>query len=144
VVAIADYGKKQERFKADFNVYNEYFDADSRICVLADINTASASECLIGSMLDYGAISYGDICLSERGGVAKTYGKGIMQSSIVYRDKSSITLTVAYYNPPCGTNYHQTGITPDVSVMNEIQDGKIIDKQYETAVIELKNLINAN
>lgn len=95
LVAIADYGEREENYYADGNYYAKYFGADSRICVLADSATASASEALMGCMLDYGAISYGDICLSERSGEAKTYGKGIMQTTfpfgIIHSDAVKLT-----------------------------------------------------
>lgn len=83
-VAIADYGKRKDYYRADGNFYNEYFTEQSRVCVLADSSTASASEALMGCMLDYDTISYGDICLSQRAGVAKTYGKGIMQTTFPF------------------------------------------------------------
>jgi carboxyl-terminal processing protease len=63
VVAIADYGEEKTYFQASKNVYSSYFSADSKIYVLADDGTASASEMLLGCMLDYGAIAYNDICL---------------------------------------------------------------------------------
>lgn len=95
IVAIADYGERRENYLADGNFYDEYFSENSRICVLADSATASASEALMGCMLDYGAISYGDICLSERSGEAKTYGKGIMQTTfpfgLIYSDAVKLT-----------------------------------------------------
>ena len=80
-MAVADYGGYKQSFKAKGNYYYDYFTNDSRICVLANANTASSSEILIGAMVDYGAVSYGDICLTELGGEYKTYGKGIMQST---------------------------------------------------------------
>jgi carboxyl-terminal processing protease len=83
LVAVADYGEKRERFDATGNVYKKYFAEDSRICVLADVGTASASEALMGAMLDYGTITYGDICLTETRGIARTYGKGIMQTTYI-------------------------------------------------------------
>ena len=97
VVAIADYGEKQEKFYANKNVYGDYFAEDSRICVLADEDSASASECLIGCMLDYGAITYADICLTENGGIAKTFGKGIMQTTYLVNvfQRDAIKLTTA-------------------------------------------------
>ena len=97
VVAIADYGKKQEIFRARTNLYYDYFQDDSRIVLLADGDSASASECLIGSMLDYGALTYADICLTEDNGVAKTYGKGIMQTTyyVNYIEGNAIKLTTA-------------------------------------------------
>lgn len=113
LVVVADYGEKKEKFYANSNQYEEYFSADSRICVLADESTASASEALIGSMLDYGAITYEDICLTESGGVAKTYGKGIMQTT--YRlhlfEKDALKLTTAEIRwPVSDTCIHKRGI----------------------------------
>ena len=43
-----------------------------------------------------------------------TYGKGIMQRPYELGDGSTVTMTVAYYNPPSGINYNGKGITPDV------------------------------
>ena len=81
IVAVADYGDKKEKFATNGSLYAEYFSEDSRIFVLADNQTASASECLIGCMIDYGALAYSDIYLAYRNGVAKTFGKGIMQTT---------------------------------------------------------------
>ncbi len=81
LVMTADYGEASESFYAHGNGYHQHFSVNSRICVLADDGTASASEALMGCMLDYGALAYSDICLIEKDGVAKTYGKGIMQTT---------------------------------------------------------------
>lgn len=132
VVAVADFGESSTKYRAHGNYYNDYFVEDSRICVLADKYSASASECLLGCMLDYGAIGYEDICLIERNGVAKTYGKGIMQQTmpvnIIMQD--AITLTTAEIRWPVSNNsIHGRGILP--------QDGTLIvaeniDQQKET------------
>ncbi|MGN1235797.1 MAG: S41 family peptidase [Christensenellaceae bacterium] len=106
-------GGSVEKFYADGNVYGEYFSDESRIYVLADDGTASASECLIGLMLDYHTISYADIYLSEKDGVARTYGKGIMQESFAYTDGSAIKLTTATVHwPVTDTCIHGKGVTP--------------------------------
>jgi carboxyl-terminal processing protease len=68
----------------------------------------------------------------------KSYGKGIMQTTVTLSDESTVTLTVAYYNPPSGENYHGEGITPDVIVKNE--NGG--DAQLEAAYDEIHKLIN--
>lgn len=110
-VAIADYGEKRQTFKAKKNVYDKYFSPDSRICVLANEGTASASECLMGCMLDYGATSYADICLTENDGVAKTYGKGIMQTTYYLGlRKDALKLTTAEIKWPYGNSIHGRGI----------------------------------
>ena len=99
IVATARYrGGKSEDFLAFGCDYASYFAEGSRVKVLADENTASASEALIGAMLDYGTIGYGDIFLRESSG--KTYGKGIMQSSFTDSKGNVMKLTVATIHWP--------------------------------------------
>lgn len=88
--------------------------SDSRVLVLADENTASASECLIGALVDYGTISYQDIFLRKNAkGVAKTYGKGIMQTSYKGLFGGALKLTVAeIFWPLSHRSIHGVGVTP--------------------------------
>ena len=118
LVAIADYPDYQRsEFEATANKYAQYFAPDSRISVLADNGTASASECLIGCMMDYGAISYSDIYLSSRSGETKTYGKGIMQrtfASSLFGKPDAIKLTTARILWPLTENcIHGRGVLPE-------------------------------
>ena len=138
LVATADYGTSVQGYYADRNVYHEYFGVDSRICVLADDGTASASEALIGCMLDYGAIAYDDICLTEKSGVAKTYGKGIMQTtyplSIFQGD--AVKLTTAYIRwPMSNTCIHDRGVV--------VADGTKTVADYSQADEEIAGAIAA-
>ncbi len=114
LVAVAiDKNGNQENYKATKNLYKEYFSQDSRICILADSSSASASECLIGALLDYQTINYADICLSERNGEAKTYGKGIMQMTYPFGlgNEDAIKLTTAKIYWPISRNcIHGRGI----------------------------------
>lgn len=113
IAAIADYGERKEVFRATGNLYAQYFTGNSRICVLADNQTASASECLIGCMYDYGAISYEDICLTEVDGEAKTFGKGIMQTTYYVNvlKKDALKLTTAQIRwPQSNTCIHDRGV----------------------------------
>lgn len=136
LVVVADYGEKKVGYAATGNVYNEYFAEDSRIVVLADRGTASASECLIGCMVDYGAIEYADICLVERNGVAKTYGKGIMQTTY-YLDaqkKDFLKLTTAELRwPVSGKSIHGVGVVPE--------DGAGTLTEYADREEELQNAV---
>ena len=137
VAAIADYGEKEEVFNAYGNYYWEYFTDESRICILADSNSASASECLIGVMVDYGATAYSDICLVERGGVAKTYGKGIMQSYFplsLSGDMMKLT-TARVCWPVTKTCIHDRGVLPE--------DGAKTSAEYAVAEEELSAAISA-
>ena len=98
-----------------------------KVFVLANAGTASASEALIGAMVCYGALDYGNILLSQysdeyinwqypRGtGVknARTFGKGIMQSYFTNgRTGEVLKLTTAQiYWPDKTTSIHDIGIT---------------------------------
>ena len=104
--------------------------------VLCNEYTASAAEIFTSAIRDYRNV--GLLEATTVGTV--TYKKGIMQASIPYdTDGSYITLTVAYYNPPCGINYHGIGITPDV----EIELDESYDNQLERAVEEMRKLISS-
>lgn len=114
VVVTAKYKNGQEIFKAERNVYREYFSTDSRICILANGGSASASECLIGAMVDYGATAFSDICLMEENGVAKTFGKGIMQTTFyLSAGLDAVKLTTAQiYWPVSDRSIHGVGVLP--------------------------------
>ena len=137
VAAVADYGEKEEVFKAQENYYWDYFKDESRVYILADSNSASASECLIGVMVDYGAARYEDICLVERNGVAKTYGKGIMQAYFPLNlsgDKIKLT-TARVCWPVTKTCIHDRGVLPE--------DGAKTSAEYAVAEEELSAAISA-
>lgn len=75
------------------------------LVVLVDGNSASASEIMAGAIKDYG--------IGTLVGTT-TFGKGIVQQVIPFRDGSAIKLTVSSYYTPKGNNIHGTGIEPDV------------------------------
>ena len=101
--------------------------------VLCNESTASAGELFTAAIRDFEALGFFDVTIVGQ----KTYGKGVMQNTYTFTDYSSITVTVAYYNPPSGENYDGIGITPDVTV----QDGEDGDAQLDTAYIEINKLI---
>ena len=106
--------------------------------VICNENTASAGEIFTAALRDY------DEQKLLRATIVgtKTYAKGIMQGTYYYYlDQSSITITVAYYNPPCGINYHGTGVQPDVVVEDS---DPTVDLQLEAAYIEMQKLLNGN
>lgn len=113
VVATAKYrnGKTTE-FRATGNAYGLYFDENSKITVLADEFSASASECLMGVMVDYGAVDYNDIYLRMTDdGTAHSYGKGVMQSTYVTVQGDAFRLTAAEIFWPSGKSIHGVGVT---------------------------------
>lgn len=95
------------------NDYATYFQSDSHVKVLADEYTASASECLIGALVDYKTVGFGDIVLRKDGasGVARSYGKGIMQSHFQDDRGNVLKLTVAEIFWPEGKSIHGVGVT---------------------------------
>jgi carboxyl-terminal processing protease len=102
--------------------------------VICNENTASAAELFTAAMRDFGdTFEYFDVTLVG----TKTFGKGIMQSTYLFTDDSSITLTVAFYNPPSGINYDGIGITPDV-IVTESESGVA---QLEAAYNEISKMI---
>ena len=102
--------------------------------IICDGGTASAGELFTAAMRDL-ETEYGHHDVTIVG--ERTYGKGIMQTTVTLSDKSTVTLTVAYYNPPSGKNYHGEGITPDRTV----ELGTDSDTQLEAAYEEIFKLI---
>lgn len=131
--------------KKDPNNPSEFLTLDHKInvpiVVLCNEYTASAGEIFTATMRDYNK----DGLVKATIVGTKTYGKGIMQSQGAYYDRSTITLTVAYYNPPSGTNYHLKGITPDYVVENSVNDENyLIDLQLPKALEVLKSSLKVN
>ncbi|MCM1437622.1 MAG: S41 family peptidase [Roseburia sp.] len=102
---------------------SELLPAGTKVSVLADNGTASASEALIGVLIDNKVISYGDIYISDFGenylsftGTqakdCRTYGKGIMQSTFVNpRTGEALKLTTAkIYWPKGEVSIHDVGL----------------------------------
>lgn len=75
------------------------------LVVLVDGNSASASEIMAGAVKDYG--------IGTLVGTT-TFGKGIVQQVLPFKDGSAVKLTVSSYYTPKGNNIHGTGIEPDV------------------------------
>ena len=86
---------------------------DKPLVVLIDQGSASASEILSGSLQDNSR--------AELVG-QKTFGKGLVQAVRGLSDGSGLTVTIAKYLTPKGTDIHKNGIEPDItSVMTEEQ-----------------------
>lgn len=100
------------------------------LIVLVNENSASAAEILSGALKDY---NIGTIL-----GV-KTYGKGIVQSTIEMTDGTAVKLTTSKYLTPNGNNIHGVGIEPDIEVkLNNTGE----DNQLEEAINLLENRKN--
>ena len=80
---------------------------DLPMVVLVDMNSASASEIMAGAIKDYGT---GTLVGTT------TFGKGIVQQIVPFRDGSAVKITISAYYTPGGHNIHGIGIRPDVEV----------------------------
>ena len=79
-----------------YNYSKDTVPAGTSVYVMANNNTASASEALIGVLVSYKILKYENIFLSQyEGQIAKSYGKGIMQSTFTHRTGNVLKLTVA-------------------------------------------------
>lgn len=96
---------------------------DLNIMVLANENTASASEIFIGALKDNGiAKVVGD----------KTYGKGVMQEIAPLESGGALKLTIEEFRTPSGNVINKKGIEPDVSA-EEKKDTEA-DEQLNKAI----------
>ena len=123
-----------EEYKTTENRYK-----DMEVVVLANKNTASASECLIGAMLCSGSLKEENIvCEKQEDGRATTYGKGIMQRLYVSEEfNAGIQLTVGHMFWPNGVTIHKKGITPTVEE-NKVAPKVDIDYALERGIAILK------
>ena len=109
------------------------------LVVLVNEGSASASEIVSGAIKD-----------NKRGKLVgkKTFGKGLVQSMRTLVDGSGLTVTVAKYLTPNGTDINKSGIIPDIEVRMNINPilqreiGTRKDKQYRAGEKELINIIN--
>jgi carboxyl-terminal processing protease len=129
-----------------YNTDRDRFDGFiKKISVIANENSASASECLMGAMLyhygekyktaekeedkakynntDCTVFGFGRLVIvKNKNGVAKTYGKGIMQTTYQLSSGGALKLTTARLMWPDhsrwheGTSIHGIGILPKVAV----------------------------
>ena len=130
----------EDRAGRRLNYYSDEACLDFPMVILADENSASASEIFAAAMQDYGrAVVVGKT----------TYGKGIVQTLITFRDDGAgMQYTSSSYFTPNGRSIHHEGVTPDVEVdLNEDYDPSITtpdpenDDQLKTAIEELRKLI---
>ena len=120
VVAYAvDKSDNKEAFTTSANRFKSFITSMS---VIANQNTASASECLLGALLTYGELvsSNDKVILEENGGVAKTFGKGIMQTTYMLLNGGAFKLTTAkIYWPDQTTSIHGKGFLDGTAASKE-------------------------
>lgn len=94
------------------------------VVILANGNSASASEVLAGALKDYDKATLVG---------TTTFGKGIVQSIYPFEDGTAIKITISDYYTPSGANIHGTGIEPDITVEKEKRENEEQDNQLDRA-----------
>mgnify|MGYP001444554029 CR=1 FL=1 len=114
------------------------------LVVMVDSNSASASEILSGAIKDNGR----GLLVGEQ-----TYGKGLVQSVRGLSDGSGMTVTIARYLTPNGTDIHEQGIAPDIFAsltpeetlkLTSLDLGTRQDSQYRIAETTLIRAIDSS
>lgn len=106
------------------------------MAVLVNGYSASAAEIFSGAVKDYG--------IGTLVGTT-TFGKGIVQRIVNLEDGTAVKLTISKYFTPNGTDIHEKGIEPDVTVeLDESLKNKVTiteeeDNQLQKA-IEILNV----
>jgi len=70
-----------------------------------------------------------------------SFGKGSVQSIIPLKNKGAIRLTIAKYYLPSGKSISEVGVSPDIEIVEEGEEFKIIsetDNQLNYAIKLLK------
>ena len=96
------------------------------LVVLVNEGSASASEIVSGAIKD-----------NKRGKLVgkKTFGKGLVQSMRTLVDGSGLTVTVAKYLTPNGTDINKSGIIPDIEVKMNINP--ILQREIGLSLIHI-------
>ena len=119
------YTKTKKGKKETFNSDGKH--TSMNYVLLVNENTASSAEVLAGAIKD------------NKGGpiVGKnTFGKGIVQETRIFNDKTGMTVTTRQYFSPSGNVIHGKGITPDYEVNLTAEDKE--DVQLLKAISLLK------
>lgn len=117
------YSETKDGDRTDYYTEGEPLLPDMPVSVLINEESASASEAFSGAMKAY-----------DRAKLVGTtsFGKGIMQSIFAFNDGSALKITVGKYYLPDGSNIHETGITPDVEIEDDISTEA--DEQLDKAI----------
>ncbi len=113
----------------------EYIYSDSRyldipIVVIANENSASASEIMAAAIQDYD-----NGCTVGK----TTYGKGLVQKFKSLGDGTYIKITIAEYFSPKGSKINEIGVIPNYEIEDDQETQQ--DEQLEKAVEVITNMI---
>lgn len=127
VVATEVFGKTGEKISYVSHGYTLLPEnAERRIIILLDRNSASASEIFAAALRESGAA----IIIGEQ-----SYGKGSVQQMLDVNDHLTLKMTIARWYTPKGATIDKVGITPDVVV--DMETSTSSDPIFERAVEHL-------
>lgn len=106
---------------------NAKINSDIEIIVLANENSASASEIFVGALKENGAAKIVG---------TKTFGKGVMQEIVPVSSGGALKLTIEEFRTPNGNVINKKGIEPDVTIEDNQETEK--DEQLQKAIEILK------
>ncbi len=119
-----DKSSKEEVTKSE---KDPIIDSNLNIVILANENSASASEIFIGALKDNN--------IAKVVGTT-TFGKGVMQEIVPVKSGGALKLTIEEFRTPNGNVINEKGIEPDVEI--EENDDTEEDEQLQKAVETLK------
>lgn len=125
IVVTEDYGDRRSPVEHRSKGYN-VFSGKTKIVVLTNGGSASASEILAGALSDYGVATI----VGE-----KTFGKGSVQEVVPIGDGTSLKITIAKWLTPLGKSISKEGLTPVFEVKMTQEDAKAgLDPQLDKAI----------
>lgn len=149
VSMVAEYkdGTREVSYCKDISSVKEEYagtlPAGTTVYLMANRNTASASEALAGILISYDILKYENVFLSQYPeDDARSYGKGIMQSVFTHASGARLKLTVAGIYWQNGTTIHGKGLTADDGCVAAPTDDLVVNVGYDDELEYVINKIN--
>ncbi len=108
--------------------------ATTKVVVIVDGGSASASEILAGALKDHDIAKVVGI---------KSFGKGSVQELINLEDGASLKVTIAKWYTPDGVNISESGIKPDVEVAVATTTPKGYEGTYDAQLLKAIEVVKA-
>ena len=134
--------KEKDRGAQYYTYANNFYSGLTNICVIANCNTASASECLIGALMSYGNaatykganFNYDNLIITTKHPERETYstyGKGIMQTTYLLKTGGALKLTTAeLFWPVSSISIQGTGVIQE-NPLNQVSDAVALSRAAE-------------
>jgi carboxyl-terminal processing protease len=117
-------GKEEDLYRSTGKTLRNF--APTKMAILVDGGSASASEILAGALQEHGVAKLIGM---------QTFGKGSVQELVRLGDGSSLKVTIARWLTPNGVSISEGGLTPDIVVERtpeQVTEGE--DPQLEAAL----------